>query len=347
MVFGWAANQTLFLRTYFQKTTIQEIKEKQFNIKNSKFNIKNYFYILMSKNILITGGTGLVGKQMTTLLLEKGYKVSYLSRKKQVIPGVKVYTWNVKEGKIEDEAIAQADYILHLAGAGVADKLWTKEYKQEIYDSRVVATKLLVEKLATVPNACQAFVQASAIGYYGLDTQDQWVDENSPAGTDFLATVTRDWEAAATQIQKTAIRHVALRIGVVLSDEGGALEKLSLPVRFFAGAALGSGKQYISWIHIADLCAMLIKAIEDPKWRGVYNSVAPNPVTNAEMTQVIGKVLNRPVFLPNVPAFVLKMGMGEMAGIALSGNRVSCQRAEQAGFKFVYPQIETALRGLL
>lgn len=301
----------------------------------------------MAKNILITGGTGLVGTHLTVLLRKKGYNISYLSRRKQTLSTIQVYEWDIAKGLIEAEAIAKADYIIHLAGAGVADKLWSAAYKKEIYDSRVLSTKLLVEKLATVPNQCQAFIQASAIGYYGLDTQGSWIDENAPAGTDFLAQVTHDWEQAASAIRDLNIRHACIRIGVVLCEEGGALPKLSLPVKMFVGAAVGAGTQYISWIHIEDLCEMFVKAIESENWQGTYNASAPNPVTNQEMTKAIGKVLNRPVFLPNVPAFVLRMGMGEMANIVLGGNRTSCQKAEKAGFKFVYPQIEAALRSLL
>jgi uncharacterized protein len=301
----------------------------------------------MAENILITGGTGLVGTHLTALLRKKGYHISYLSRRKQTLADIQVYEWDIAKGTIETEAIAKADYIIHLAGAGVADKLWSAAYKKEIYDSRVLSTKLLVEKLATVPNKCQAFIQASAIGYYGLDTQERWIEENAPAGTDFLAQVTHDWEQAAGAIVGLNIRHALIRIGVVLCEEGGALPKLSLPVKMFVGAAVGAGTQYISWIHIEDLCEMFAKAIENEAWQGAYNASAPNPVTNLEMTKAIGKVLSRPVFLPNVPAFVLRMGMGEMANIVLGGNRTSCQKAEKAGFKFVYPQIEAALRSLL
>lgn len=301
----------------------------------------------MAKNILITGGTGLVGTHLTVLLRKKGYNISYLSRRKQTLADIQVYEWDIAKGTIEAEAIANADYIIHLAGAGVADKLWSAAYKKEIYDSRVLSTKLLVEKLATVPNRCLAFIQASAIGYYGLDTKERWIEEGEPAGTDFLAQVTHDWEGAASAMVGLSIRHALIRIGVVLCEEGGALPKLSLPVKMFVGAAVGKGTQYISWIHIEDLCEMFVKAIENESWQGAYNASAPNPVTNEEMTNMIGKVLNRPVFLPNVPAFVLRMGMGEMANIVLGGNRTSCQKAEKAGFKFVYPQIEAALRSLL
>jgi uncharacterized protein len=301
----------------------------------------------MAGNILITGGTGLVGSHLTQILLKRGYTVSYLSRSRQTIANVKVYEWNVNKGFIDTEAIAKADYILHLAGANVSEKLWTTSYKKEIYDSRILSTQLLVEQLAKVPHTCKALVQASAIGYYGMDTQAAWLTETAPAGTDFLAQVTRDWEAAAQKITQLPVRHVLVRVGVVLSRNGGALEKMSLPVKLFAGAALGSGKQYVSWIHIDDLCAMFVKAIEDTTWQGAYNGTAPHPVTNAEMTKTIGKVLHRPVILPNVPAFVLKMGMGEMATIALGGNRTSSQKTEQAHFTFAYPHLEAALQNLL
>ena len=297
--------------------------------------------------ILITGGTGLVGSRLTEILQAKGHQISYLSRSSKPIPNVKVYLWNVEKGIIDKEAIAQADAIIHLAGAGVADKAWTDSYKKELYDSRILATKLLYETMKDTKNSVQFFLQASAIGIYGLDTKEKILNEEADFGTDFLATLTQDWEKEAEYIIKLGIRTVIMRIGIVLSNKGGALQKLSMPIKLFAGAAIGTGNQYLSWIHIDDLCKMFVESIENKAMQGNFNAVAPNPITNAQMTQAIAKRLEKPLWLPNVPAFVLKMGMGEMAGIVLGGNRVSAQKILATGFQFQFPTIENALQNLL
>jgi uncharacterized protein (TIGR01777 family) len=298
-------------------------------------------------NILITGGTGLVGSRLTELLQAKGHQISYLSRNSKSLSNIKVYQWNVNKGNIELESIEKADCIINLAGAGVADKMWTAEYKKELRDSRILGTQLLMNTLKTTKNNVKTFIQASAIGIYGLDTKDNWLLEDAQPGTDFLATLTKDWEQEANLVEKLGIRMVKLRIGIVLSKKGGALTKLALPVKFFAGAAIGSGQQYLSWIHIDDLCKMFIQAIENQNMNGVYNAAAPNPVTNEEMTKAIAKVLDKPLFLPNVPAFVLKIGMGEMSDIVLGGNRVSVDKIVKAGFQFDFSNLDNTLKNLL
>ncbi|GAB4110981.1 MAG: TIGR01777 family oxidoreductase [Thermoflexibacter sp.] len=303
----------------------------------------------MTKNVLITGGTGLVGQRLSEILLNKGYSISYLTRNKKNttdFPQIKLYEWNIRTNEIEEEAIQKADYIIHLAGAGVADEKWTPLRKKEILESRTLSTQLLVDKINTTPNQVQAFVSASAIGYYGLDTGNTWQYENTESqAKDFLAEVVKAWESTIFKTQK--VRTVAIRIGVVLSQKGGALEKMAQPVRFYTGAALGSGLQYISWIHIDDLCEIFAKALEDSQMSGIYNGVAPNPVTNEVLTKTIGKVLNRPILPVNVPAFALKLALGEMAGIVLGGNRVSSEKIEKAGYKFRFTNVEDALTNLL
>lgn len=389
----------------------------------------------MTKNILITGGTGLVGQKMTEKLLAKGYTVSYLTRKKngidsleyktplslfEVIEGteaklsakalgkrlaqdlavtnidqfldpqtglptqverheillnkghvlteydiesileskipsisvqkenayIKLYEWDVAKNYIEEDAIKSADYIIHLAGAGVADESWTAARKKEVLESRTLSTKLLAEKISTVPNQVKAFVSASAIGYYGLDTGNTPQYENSESkAKDFLASVVKAWEAEIFKVKN--IRTAAIRIGVVLSKKGGALEKIAQPVRLYAGAALGNGRQYISWIHLDDLCEIFIKVLEDTTLSGIYNGVAPLPVTNETLTKEIGKALGKPILPVNVPAFVLKLMLGEMADIVLGGNRVSSEKIEKTGFKFQYKEVAKALQDLL
>jgi uncharacterized protein (TIGR01777 family) len=298
-------------------------------------------------NILITGGTGLVGSRLTELLLQKGHHIAYLSRGNKSIPNVKTFQWNVNKQTIDKEAITWADCVVNLAGAGVADKAWTADYKKEIYDSRVMGTKLLAQTLSDTPNRVKSFIQASAIGIYGLDTKETLLHETSPLGKDFLATVTTDWEHETQKINDLGLRTAILRIGIVLSAKGGALQKLALPIKLFAGAAVGTGQQYLSWIHIDDLCKMFINCIEDATYHGIYNAVAPQPLTNAQLTQHIAKALKRPLFLPNVPAFVLKMGMGEMANIVLGGNKVSSKKIENAGFQFKFADIDVALHNLM
>jgi hypothetical protein len=299
------------------------------------------------QNILITGGTGLVGQALTQLLLKEGYQVSYLSRSEQNIPNIKTYLWDVKKQTIDAQAIQKADAIIHLAGAGVAEERWTNSRKQEILESRTDSTTLLVKALKDTSHAVKTFISASAIGYYGLDTGSTLINEDSQAGNDFLAEVTKSWERSVEDISDLGIRTTKLRIGVVLSEKGGALPKIMQPVKFGAGAALGSGKQYMSWIHIKDLARMFLFVLQQDKMEGIYNAVGPNPLNNAEITQAIAKTLGRPLFLPNVPEFALKLIMGEMAGIVTGGNRVSSQKIEKAGFDFQFAEISPALKDLI
>ncbi|MCU0443728.1 MAG: TIGR01777 family oxidoreductase [Microscillaceae bacterium] len=302
----------------------------------------------MQKRVLITGGTGLVGKRLSQMLLNLGYQVSFLSRQSVHIPSVEVYQWNIREGFIEEKALQNADYIIHLAGAGVAEQTWTEDRKREILHSRTHSTELLAKYLKNLPHSIKGFVSASAIGWYGLDKGDIWLDENAPAtGKDFLSEVTRQWEKSIDSVAELGLRTVKLRIGVVLSAEGGALPKIAQPIRWGAGAALGSGNQYMSWIHEADLCRMFIYMLENEQLSGAFNAVGKNPLTNAEFTRAVAKQLQKPLFLPNVPSFVLKMMLGEMSDIVLGGARVSCQKIEQAGFQFQYPSLSAALASLL
>lgn len=298
------------------------------------------------KSVLITGGTGLVGSRLTELLLKKGYEVAYLSRRKEQIPNVKVYQWDIAKGYIEDGAVESADYIVHLAGAGIADKRWSESRKKEIIDSRIRPVDLLKDKL-TKSNKLKAFVSASAIGFYGGDTGEERIEENHAAGNDFLAECTKLWEKSAEKIATLGIRTAKIRVGIVLSEKGGALPKLLQPIRFGFGAALGSGKQWMSWIHIDDLCNVFIKAIEDESMNGAYNAVAPNPVTNLEITKMAAKVLKKPFWLPNVPSFALKLIFGEMAVVVLGGSYVLNKRIAETDFRYQFTDVESALQDLL
>ena len=303
-------------------------------------------------NVLITGGSGLVGTRLTEILLERGFTVSYLTRKveKKTIGGkpVRTYLWDIKKEVIDEKAFLEADYLVHLAGAGIADENWSDERKNEIIDSRTKSINLIVSTLKTLPHRIISFASASGIGYYGADTGDEHISEQHTPGSDFVADCCIQWEAAADEIQALGIRTVKLRTGIVLSEKGGALPKLTQPVRWGVGAALGTGKQWQSWIHLDDLCEMYIKSLTDKQMTGAYNAVAPNPVTNYDLTKISAQVLSRPFWMPNVPEFTLKMVFGEMASIVLGGNYVLNQRIKQeTDFDYKFVEVKGALEDLL
>ena len=302
----------------------------------------------MPQTILITGGTGLVGSRITELLLKTGNQVRYLSR----TPGTKqhgitAYAWDVEKQTIDEEAFKGVDSIIHLAGAGVADKKWTPQRKKEILESRTASTSLLRNTLNSIDHHVKTFVSASAIGYYGWNSGGVWKKEESRFGDDFLATVTKAWEEEADQIGALGLRVVKLRIGIVLSTEGGALAELIKPIKLGVGAPLGGGDQYMSWIHVDDLANMFIHAAEHAELEGVYNAVAPNPETNEVVTKTAAEVLNKPCFMPNVPGFVIKLMLGQRAAMVLGGSRVSADKIMSSGFNFQYPDLEPALQDLL
>lgn len=312
----------------------------------------------MNQTVLITGGTGTIGRRLTQLLQQEGYQVAYLTRSSKPTasaevrlsdrPNVTVYQWDVKRGHLDPRAIQTADHIIHLAGAGIADERWTDARKDEILTSRTQSTELLAQALSTNSHHVKSFVASSAIGYYGGDTGDRPLTETNEGGSDFLAQVTRAWERAEDQVATLGIRTVKLRTGVVLTMAGGALPKLAQPVRLGAGAPIGSGQQYISWIHLDDLCRIYIQALTDPSWQGVYNAVAPTPVTNETLTRAIAKVLHRPMLLPNIPAFTIKLLYGELAITVTGGNYVLNKRiAEETSFQYQFGDLDYALKDLL
>ncbi len=229
----------------------------------------------------------------------------------------------------------------------MADKRWNEKSKKEIADSRILSTQLLYNKLKENKHEISAFVCASAIGYYGFTLGNELFKEESGPGNDFLAEVVKGWEAAADQIASLSIRVVKVRTGIVLSKNDGALKKMALPVKLFVGSPLASGKQYISWIHIDDLCGIFIKAVDDNEMVNAYNGVAPHPVTNQEMTVEIAQTFKRPLWAPNVPAFALKVIVGEMADLVINGSNVSSSKIERARYQFKFPDLRLALRDLL
>ncbi|RXP63641.1 TIGR01777 family protein [Lutibacter sp. HS1-25] len=297
------------------------------------------------KTILITGGTGLIGKYLSVLLRSKGYKVTVLSRSNSEAPNS--YYWNIEGKFIEAEAIKEADYIIHLAGAGIADERWTKNRKKELIDSRVDSTKLLYENVLKLNPHIKGFIAASGIGYYGATTSEKIFTENDEIGTDFIASICKLWENESLKFDAINIRTVILRTGIVLAANGGAYQKMSKPIKLGIGSVLGNGKQYVPWIHIKDLCNMYISAIENENIHGIYNAVSPEHTTNEVLTKNIALSLNKKIILPNTPGFVLKTLLGKMAEILLEGSRVSAEKILATGFNFEYPTLKSALKNLL
>ncbi|MDR3693175.1 TIGR01777 family oxidoreductase [Mucilaginibacter sp.] len=295
-------------------------------------------------SILLTGGTGLIGCSLTRQLLEKGYTVSHLSRSLGKDPRVKTFLWDVHKGEIEEHSIDGVDIIIHLAGAGIADGRWTAERKKEIIDSRTKSIQLIYGLLKTKKHQVKSIISASAIGYYS-DRGEELMTEDSPPFTDFMAKCCVEWEAAVDEGKALGLQVTKFRTGVVL-DKGGALAKMAAPVKLFVGAPLGSGRQWIPWIHVQDVIGMYLSAVENENFEGVYNMVAPNPVTNKQLTTAIAKQLHKPLWLPNVPAFLLKLLLGEMSTIVLGSTKVSAKKIEAAGYKFTYREVSSALKAI-
>jgi uncharacterized protein (TIGR01777 family) len=309
--------------------------------------------------ILISGGTGLIGTSLTKLLLAKGHKTIILTRNlkraidKQVADERLTYArWNAEEQSIDRDAIEKADFIVHLAGEGIADKRWTGKRKKQIVQSRIQSSGLLVKALKEIPNNVKAVVSASAIGWYGPDKQERKVPaafvETDPPDQSFLGDACRWWEESIQPITQLRKRLIKFRFGVVLSNDGGALAEFKKPVRFGIASILGSGKQVVSWIHIDDLCRLITFAMENEQMQGVYNAVAPKPVTNKELMLQLAQHMRGKAFIPvHVPSWVLKTMLGEMSIEVLKSATVSSEKVQQTGFQFLYPQIDAALNDLI
>ena len=303
--------------------------------------------------ILITGGTGMVGTALTKMLVNKGHQVIILSRSPKISEdkSITYANWDVTNNKIDEKSIAEADYVIHLAGAGVADKRWTTARKTELVESRTLSSALLVKALATIPNKVKAVISASAIGWYGGDellkgNNKYFIEEMLP-DRHFLGETCRLWEDSIRPVEKLGIRLVKLRLGIVLSNEGGAFVEFKKPVKFGLAAILGSGKQIISWIHIEDVCRMFVFAIENEQMQGAYNAVAPMPITNQLLTLALAKKMKGKFFVSmNIPAFILKLMLGEMSIEVLKSTKVSSEKIRNAGFTFLYPSITAALAHL-
>jgi len=299
----------------------------------------------MQKHILLTGGTGLIGTQLTKALLAKGYQVSHLDRKPGKNPQVKTYLLDVTKGEIDATCINGVDTIVHLAGAGIVGKRWTDERKKEIINSRTQSIGLIYDLLKKKNHLVKSVISASATGYYG-DRADELLTEESAPGNDFLAEVCIKWEQAADAGLDTGLRVVKLRTGVVLDKNGGALPQLANPIKWGIGSPMGSGKQWMPWIHWKDVVKLYLYAIENSALKGVYNMTGPNPVTNQELTKAVAKQLRKPLWAPNVPEFVLKLILGEMRAVVMESDRTSAQKIEDAGFKFDFPELQDALKDI-
>jgi uncharacterized protein (TIGR01777 family) len=303
-------------------------------------------------SVLITGGTGVVGSALCHLLLDKGYRVIVLSREPEAkgSAGVSFARWDPSRQTIDPVAIREADYIIHLAGAGVADKRWSAKRKKEIMDSRTVSSALIAKTLKEIPNKIQAVVSASAIGWYGADPtipNPRPFTESDPPGDDFLGETCRLWESAISPVTASGKRLVILRTGIVLNRGKGALEEFKKPIKAGIAAILGNGKQVLSWIHIDDLCRLYLEAIERKDWQGVYNAVAPAPVDNKTLTMELARRLKGRSFISiHIPAFILKIALGEMSVEVLKSTTVSAEKIRNTGFQFLCPSIDSALKEL-
>jgi uncharacterized protein len=292
------------------------------------------------KNILITGGSGLVGKAITQTLEKKGYQVAWLSRSSQ---NKKSFLWDVEKQEIDQNAIEWSDAIIHLAGSGVAEKRWTSERKKDILKSRTESTQLLWKAIQKATKKPEAFISASAVGFYGFDTGETLKTEDAQPGNDFLAEVVVAWEMEVEKIEALGVRTAILRIGIVLDKIGGALSEILKPP---VAAPLGSGNQWMSWVHIQDLAKLFVFALENPEMKGKFNAVAPNPVKNKKLTRDAAKAKGKAFLGIGVPEFVIKLILGEMAAMVLGGNRVSAEKTLETNFQFEFPSLDLALKDL-
>jgi uncharacterized protein len=300
-----------------------------------------------NSSVLITGGSGLIGRYLTSALLSEGYTVSHLSRNISHSEYASVFIWDPGKGILDPSAIDGVDYIIHLAGAGIGEKRWNKERKKEIAGSRIDSAALLYKAVIQSDNKLKAFISASAIGYYGSVTSGKIFSEEDDPANDFLGTTCKMWEAAADKFGKNGTRVVKIRTGLVMEKNDSALSRLLIPARIGIFPRLGNGRQYMPWIHIKDLCGIYLKAIKDENIKGAYNAVSPQHVTQWEFMKQLASALKKPFFHPRVPQFLLRIALGEMADIVLNGSRISCEKTERAGFSFQFRDLKEALENIL
>jgi uncharacterized protein (TIGR01777 family) len=298
----------------------------------------------MSQSVLITGASGLVGQHLSQFLAAQKYEVKSLSRKPD--PTKNIYGWDVAKGQIDQGALEGAETVVSLAGAGVADHRWTQDYKAEIYNSRIMGTRLLFEHCKQTGHVPRTFISASAVGVYE-EHPELTLNENAPLSNSFLGSTCTDWEKEALKFETLGTRVVILRIGIVLGRERGFIPTVAKPMKFGLGAVLGSGSQMISWIHINDLVRVIYKAMQDESMQRVYNATSLEPISNRQMMRLMAKELKRPLWLPAVPPFILKLIFGEMSVELLADKKVKPERLLAAGFQFDYKTAEAAVKDLL
>lgn len=294
--------------------------------------------------ILITGATGLIGSELTTLLLQNGISVHYLTTSKKKIIRENNYHgfyWNPEQGTIDENCLIGVDAIIHLAGASIA-KRWTPRYKQEIIESRILSANTLFKALKENPHQVRQIVSASATGIYPNDPTAIYTEDKTYDAEGFLANVVVKWEESIDKFQLLNLKVCKLRTGIVFAQKGGALQPMIQPIRFGLGSAYGNGKQKMSWIHVHDLAAMYRFATEN-SWEGVYNAVAPEPVSNKDLIKAIAEKLHKPLFMPNIPKWLLQLILGEQHELLFTDQNISAQKAIDAGFKFQFPTVKKAL----
>jgi uncharacterized protein len=299
----------------------------------------------MKKVVLITGANGMLAKQVAKEL-EGEYSIRFLTRK---ATRINEFLWDLENKTIDPNALKGVHTVVHLAGSSIADKRWSKKRKEQILSSRVESARLILEECKKNDITLDAFVSASAVGYYGTSTTDTIYTEENESGTDFLSTVCKEWENAAYAFELSGVakRVAVLRIGVILAKNSGALQKIERPIKSRIGSAIGTGMQYMPWVHIDDLSRLFNFVIVNEELSGNFNAVAPEHVTNNELTKRIAKVLHRKLILPNVPRLVIRALFGEMGGIILYGSRVSSYKIVSAGFEFEYGKLDDALSSLM
>lgn len=298
--------------------------------------------------ILITGATGLIGSEIVKNCHAKGFKVNYLTTSKSKIentPNYQGFYWNPNKAEIDVNCIKGVDTIIHLVGASIS-KRWTKAYKQTIINSRLETTALLHETVKNNPNNIKQIISASAIGYYPDSLTNYYSENHEQVSTSFLGQVVQEWEQVVDTFKILDITVSKVRIGVVFSKNGGAFPKLIKPIKYGVGAAMGTGKQWMSWIHLKDLVGVFMHVLEH-KFEGVYNGVSPNPATNKTITKAIAKKIKRPLILPNIPKFAIKLILGDMHILLFESQRVSSKKIDQTGYEFKYVNLDAALEDLV
>jgi len=300
-----------------------------------------------NSSVLISGGSGLIGRYLTTSLMDAGYQVSHLSRNTVKGRGAKVFMCNPDKRIIDPNAFKGIDFVINLAGANIGEKRWTKKRKEEIRKSRVDSTRFLHDVVIDKGIRLKAFISASAAGIYGSVTSDKIFSENDLPSTDFLGTTCRLWEEAAELFESSGIRTVIVRTAVVLEKSDSALSKLMRPGKYGFLIQAGNGHQYMPWIHINDLCNIYLKALEDSEIKGSYNAVAPQHVTHKDFIHVLAKVMKVPVLFLPVPDFILRVALGEMSDVILKGSRVSSEKIMNKGYRFLFNNLEDALNNII